>query len=92
MPEYTVTLDEAACDGIFACLVRDDRFAEADDGLATIDASSSVARDAAAETLTVSFDDDRRASAEEAAAACPVDAITIADGAVADSAAAEEDA
>jgi ferredoxin len=34
---YRVTIDKDACEGIFACLTRDPRFIEADDGLATID-------------------------------------------------------
>ncbi|WP_299270684.1 ferredoxin [Halorientalis sp.] len=72
---YTVTLDRAACDGIFACLVRDDRFTERDDGLAGIDAAED--HHDADETVTVTFDDDRFADAEQAAAACPVDAISV---------------
>ncbi|WP_336363564.1 ferredoxin [Halalkalicoccus salilacus] len=36
-PAYRVTIDTDACEGIFACLTRDPRFVEADDGLATID-------------------------------------------------------
>jgi len=34
--EYQIRLDRDACEGIFACLVRDDRFEEAEDGLATV--------------------------------------------------------
>jgi ferredoxin len=34
--EYRVRLDRAACEGVFACLVRDGRFVEAADGLATL--------------------------------------------------------
>ncbi|OYR83697.1 ferredoxin, partial [Halorubrum ezzemoulense] len=34
---YRVSVDLTACDGVFACLVRDDRFVEADDGLAGFD-------------------------------------------------------
>ncbi|TKX77495.1 ferredoxin, partial [Halorubrum sp. SD626R] len=33
---YTVTVDRDACDGVFACLVRDPRFVEDDEGLAGI--------------------------------------------------------
>ena len=41
--EYRVRLDREACEGVFACLVRDDRFVEASDGLATVEASDSPA-------------------------------------------------
>ncbi|MUV87990.1 ferredoxin [Natronomonas sp. CBA1123] len=72
MTEYTVSVDLEACDGVFACLVRDGRFAEAEDGLVTLpDAERSAGR------LTATFDDDEREAAEQAAAACPVDAITV---------------
>ncbi|MFC6772237.1 ferredoxin, partial [Halorubrum pallidum] len=40
---YTVTVDRDACDGVFACLVRDPRFVEDDDGLAGIDADAAEA-------------------------------------------------
>jgi len=47
--EYRIRIDRDACDGVFACLVRDERFIEAADGLATIDVagddSSGVAGD-----------------------------------------------
>jgi len=69
---YTITLDREACDGVFACLVRDDRFSEAEDGLATLDGAE---RDGTTERVTV--DDDRLADAARAAAACPVDAISV---------------
>lgn len=69
--EYRIRLDRTACDGIFACLVRDDRFVEADDGLATI--GGVTGEDAAVAT----FDDDRLADARQAASACPVDAIDV---------------
>jgi ferredoxin len=74
MPEYTITLDRAACDGIFACLVRDDRFVEREDGLAGIEGAESQHD---SDTVTVTVDDDRLADAEQAAAACPVDAISV---------------
>ncbi|WP_135366557.1 ferredoxin [Halosimplex halophilum] len=86
--EYRVSLDRAACDGVFACLVRDDRFVEAADGLAAIDGdaeradglpddgSSEVAPDGG-ETVAAPFDDDRIDAARQAAAACPVDAIEV---------------
>ena len=70
--EYRVRLDRELCDGIFACLVRDDRFVEADDGLATIEGGTTSDGET---VLTVA--DDRQADAEQAAAACPVDAISV---------------
>jgi len=69
---YTVTIDREACDGIFACLVRDDRFVEDSDGLAAIEVDDEDA-------IAATFDDDCRSDAEEAAAACPLDAITVED-------------
>lgn len=77
--EYQVRLDRSACDGVFACLVRDDRFVEASDGLATIDEGrdgSHQERDVDGEQL-VRFTDERLAAAEQAARACPVDAIDV---------------
>jgi ferredoxin len=74
MPEYTITLDREACDGIFACLVRDDRFVERADGLAGIEGAEDQ-HDSG--TVTVTVDDERLADAEQAAAACPVDAISV---------------
>jgi ferredoxin len=72
--EYQVRLDRDACDGIFACLVRDDRFAEASDGLATIDTAGSADGD---DELTAQFTDDRLNDARQAARACPVGAIDV---------------
>ena len=69
---YRITIDREACDGIFACLVRDDRFVESGDGLAAIEVDDERA-------IAATFDDDRRESAEQAAAACPLDAITVTD-------------
>lgn len=81
MARYRITLDRDACDGIFACLVRDDRFVEAADGLATVDdaATDSEAGTGTAGTATVvaEFDDDRLGDAEDAAAACPPGAIDV---------------
>ena len=81
MPEYTIRLDRDACDGIFACLVRDDRFVERADGLAGIEAAddgTECDRQTHGGTVTVTVDDDDRlADAEQAAAACPVDAISV---------------
>ncbi|MES3516039.1 MAG: ferredoxin [Natronomonas sp.] len=69
---YRISVDLEACDGIFACLVRDGRFEESADGLVTLPDSSR-------ENGHVSgiFEDDARADAESAAAACPLDAITV---------------
>ena len=69
--EYAIRLDRDACDGVFACLVRDDRFVESGDGLAAI------ADTATEETTVAHFDDNRLAAAEGAAAACPLDAIEV---------------
>ncbi len=85
MPKYEVTLEKAACDGIFACLTRDPRFVEDEDGLATIDPDADPIYDATGEeTVTVedgrvvaTFDDDRLGDTEKAAQACPVDAIEV---------------
>jgi ferredoxin len=69
---YRITIDREACDGIFACLVRDDRFVESSEGLAAIEVDDKAA-------IAATFDDDKREDAEQAAAACPVDAITVTD-------------
>ena len=69
---YRITIDREACDGIFACLVRDDRFVEGGEGLAAIEVDDEQA-------IAATFDDDRRGDAESAAAACPLDAITVTD-------------
>lgn len=74
---YSVTVDRDACDGVFACLVRDPRFAEDEDGLATVDPDSAVSVKADGELVTARFDDGNRADAEQAATACPLDAITV---------------
>ncbi|KAA9408651.1 ferredoxin [Haloarcula hispanica] len=67
---YRITIDRDACDGVFACLVRDDRFVEDSDGLAAIETDNRTA-------IEATFDDDRRDDAEQAAAACPLDAIHV---------------
>jgi len=74
--EYEVRLDRERCDGIFACLVRDDRFVEAADGLASI-GDPDGADPAGGDTITATFADDRLGNAKQAAAACPVDAIEV---------------
>lgn len=88
MPAYHVTLDKQSCDGIFACLTRDPRFVEDEDGLATIDPDADPIYDATGEeTVTVTadevqatFNDDRLSEMRQAAAACPVNAITVTEG------------
>ncbi len=73
--EYQIRLDRDACDGVFACLVRDDRFVEAPDGLAAIDDDGSP--DHTEEDQVVTFTDERVGAARQAASACPVDAIEV---------------
>ncbi|HMB49435.1 MAG TPA: ferredoxin [Natronoarchaeum rubrum] len=76
--EYRIELDRDVCEGIFACLVRDERFVEADDGLASIEGADAEAEgDAADRPLVAAFDDDRIDAARQAADACPVDAIEV---------------
>lgn len=77
---YRVTLDRERCEGVFACLVRDERFVEAADGLATLDdrpGPSDTDGDDLTATVTASFEDERLDAARQAAAACPVDAIDL---------------
>ena len=69
---YRVSIDREACDGIFACLVRDDRFEEDADGLATL-AGETRREDG---HVVAEFEDDIE-TAQEAAAACPPNAITV---------------
>ncbi|ELZ33918.1 hypothetical protein C474_03125 [Halogeometricum pallidum JCM 14848] len=73
--EYQIRLDRDACDGIFACLVRDDRFVEASDGLVTVEGGRAE-QDGDGSQL-VSFNDDRLADARQAARSCPVGAIDV---------------
>jgi ferredoxin len=79
---YRIELDKAACDGIFACLVHDDRFVEDDDGLATVDptADGVVSVDRTDDRVVATVDGDADA-AELAAEACPPGAITVREGA-----------
>ncbi|KAA9399189.1 ferredoxin [Haloarcula sp. CBA1130] len=75
---YRITIDRDACDGVFACLVRDGRFAEDGEGLATLDTDGPTELEVDdAHTVAARFDDDRRDDAEQAAAACPLDAIHV---------------
>ncbi|MEF8862520.1 MAG: ferredoxin [Haloarculaceae archaeon] len=75
--EYRVRLDRDACDGVFACLVRDDRFVEASDGLTTIDGGHREHSENREQEQLVTFTDDRLEDAEQAARACPLDAIEV---------------
>jgi ferredoxin len=83
---YRVTIDKDACDGIFACLTRDPRFVEDEDGLATIEPSADPVPPEGADSgrirhedghVIAEFDDHRIDEARQAAAACPPDAITV---------------
>lgn len=71
--EYQVRLDRAVCDGVFACLIRDERFSEATDGLATIGGPDKNDE----HEQVVTYDDGQLDSALQAARACPVDAIDV---------------
>lgn len=83
---YRITIDREACDGVFACLTRDPRFVEGEEGLATVDPEADPAPPAdsdrgvvrsGAETVIAAFDDERVDEARAAATACPFDAITV---------------
>ncbi|MBB6647414.1 ferredoxin [Halobellus ruber] len=73
-----VEIDRAACDGIFACLVHDDRFAEDEAGLATVDpdAAGVVDVERTEERVIATFEGDADAAAL-AERACPPGAITV---------------
>jgi ferredoxin len=75
--EYQVRLDRSACEGVFACLVRDDRFVEAADGVATIAGGHQPDDDG---VVVAEFDDDDVGDARQAARACPLDAIDVLEG------------
>lgn len=75
---YRVELDRDACDGIFACLVRDDRFVEDETGLATVDpAADGVVDVDRTDELVIATFDGNVDDAELAATACPPGAITV---------------
>ncbi len=74
---YRVTIDTDACEGIFACLVRDDRFVESDEGLADFEAATAETYRTDEGSVVAEFDDDRLETARQAAAACPPGAITV---------------
>ena len=73
---YRVSLDREACEGIFACLVRDDRFEEGRDGLAVLAGEEVTGPEA---EITATFEDSQYERAKQAARACPVDAIEVAE-------------
>jgi ferredoxin len=74
---YRVTIDRDACEGIFACLVRDDRFVEGGEGLASFDTAEADRVREREDAVVAEFDDDRIETARQAAAACPPSAITV---------------
>ena len=74
---YRVTIDKDACDGIFACLVRDDRIVEAEDGLAGFDVEEATGYRADDGTVVAEFEDERVEDARQAAVACPPGAISV---------------
>jgi len=84
---YRISIDREACDGVFACLVRDDRFVESAEHGSADSSSGQGPREAGLAAIEVNderaiagtFDDDQREDAEQAAAACPLDAITVED-------------
>ena len=78
---FEIEIDRTACDGIFACLTRDGRFVEDEDGLATVDPNAggvvSVSQDGDSVVATVAGDiDDARLAAQ----ACPPGAMVIREG------------
>jgi ferredoxin len=93
MTTYQISVDTEACDGIFACLTRDPRFVEDDTGLVAIDPDADPAppdssdgereRDGDGHVhhengrIIANFTDDRIDEARQAAAACPMNAITV---------------
>ena len=75
---YRVSVDLNACDGVFACLVRDDRFVEADGGLVGFDPAAAVGPiERTADEVAATFCDGRIDEARAGATACPLDAITV---------------
>jgi ferredoxin len=73
---FRVTIDETACEGIFACLVRDDRFVESEAGLAGVDPDAAVDLERGDDRIVATFEEGRE-RAEQAAAACPPNAISV---------------
>jgi len=75
---YRVAVDLDACDGVFACLVRDDRFVEADGGLVGFDPADAAGPvERTDDEVAATFRDGRVDEARTAATACPLDAIAV---------------
>ncbi|MGB9955465.1 ferredoxin [Haloferax prahovense] len=79
---FEIEIDRDACDGIFACLARDGRFVEDDDGLATIDpdAAGVVRVEQTDERVVALLEGDAEADdgdATLAARSCPPGAISV---------------
>ncbi|AKU09255.1 MULTISPECIES: ferredoxin [Haloferax] len=78
---FEIAIDRDACDGIFACLARDGRFVEDDDGLATIDpdAAGVVRVKRTDERVVALLEGDAEADEDAALAAraCPPGAISV---------------
>ncbi|WP_058828554.1 ferredoxin [Haloferax sp. Q22] len=79
---FEIEIDRDACDGIFACLARDGRFVEDDDGLATIDpdAAGVVRVEQTDERVVALLEGDAEADDDDAtlaARACPPGAISV---------------
>ena len=75
---FRVEIDRSACDGIFACLVHDDRFVEDETGIATVDpdAAGVVDVERTEDRVVATFEGDGDA-AGLAERACPPGAITV---------------
>ncbi|WP_396611289.1 ferredoxin [Haloferax sp. S1W] len=75
---FEIEIDRDACDGIFACLTRDERFVEDEDGLATVDpdAAGVVSVSQNGDRVVATVDGDIN-DARLAAQACPPNAIVI---------------
>lgn len=78
---FHVEIDRKACDGVFACLVRDDRFVEDESGLATVDPAVEgvVDVDRTDDRVVATFEGEAD-DAALAARACPPGAITVREG------------
>ncbi|MBC9988286.1 ferredoxin [Haloferax sp. AS1] len=80
---FEIEIDRDACDGIFACLARDGRFVEDDDGLATIDpdAAGVVSVEQTGGRVVAVLEGDAEADGDDdatlAARACPPGAISV---------------
>ncbi|QIB77878.1 ferredoxin [Haloferax volcanii] len=78
---FEIKIDRDACDGIFACLARDGRFVEDDDGLATIDPDAAgvvrVEQTGGRVVAVLEGDAESDDDATLAARACPPGAISV---------------